>query len=114
MINLGNFYIIHLMGVMNMIVGIDQTTADYGNEDYEFQFKQKVTLDNTVVYKTASPEDKIALISGTYYVKNPKPLRGFIKIAASEAECDIRMDTLWYVKAEDLIKIIKRGNKDGN
>ena len=97
-----------------MIVGIDQTTADYGNEDYEFQFKQKVTLDNTVVYKTASPEDKIALISGTYYVKNPKPLRGFIKIAASEAECDIRMDTLWYVKAEDLIKIIKRGNKDGN
>ena len=114
MINLGNFYIIHLMGVMNMIVGIDQTTADYGNEDYEFQFKQKVTLDNTVVYKTASPEDKVALISGTYYVKNPKPLRGFIKIAASEAECDIRMDTLWYVKAEDLIKIIKRGNKDGN
>lgn len=97
-----------------MIVGIDQTTADYGNEDYEFQFKQKVTLDNTVVYKTASPEDKVALISGTYYVKNPKPLRGFIKIAASEAECDIRMDTLWYVKAEDLIKIIKRGNKDGN
>ena len=97
-----------------MIVGIDQTTADYGNEDYEFQFKQKVTLDNTVVYKTASPEDKVALISGTYYVKNPKPLRGFIKIAASEADCDIRMDTLWYVKAEDLIKIIKRGNKDGN
>ena len=114
MINLGNFYIIHLMGVINMIVGIDQTTADYGNEDYEFQFKQKVTLDNTVVYKTASPEDKVALISGTYYVKNPKPLRGFIKIAASEAECDIRMDTLWYAKAEDLIKIIKRGNKDGN
>ena len=114
MINLGNFYIIHLMGVMNMIVGIDQTTADYGNEDYEFQFKQKVTLDNTVVYKTASPEDRVALISGTYYVKNPKPLRGFIKIAASEAECDIRMDTLWYVKAEDLIKIMKRGNKDGN
>ena len=97
-----------------MIVGIDQTTADYGNEDYEFQFKQKVTLDNTVVYKTASPEDKVALISGTYYVKNPKPLRGFIKIAASEAECDIRMDTLWYVKAEDIIKIMKRGNKDGN
>ena len=97
-----------------MIVGIDQTTADYGNEDYEFQFKQKITLDNTVVYKTASPEDKVALISGTYYVKNPKPLRGFIKIAASEAECDIRMDTLWYVKAKDLIKIIKRGNKDGN
>lgn len=97
-----------------MIVGIDQTTADYGNEDYEFQFKQKVTLDNTVVYKTASPEDRVALISGTYYVKNPKPLRGFIKIAASEAECDIRMDTLWYVKAEDLIKIMKRGNKDGN
>ena len=97
-----------------MIVGIDQTTADYGNEDYEFQFKQKITLDNTVVYKTASPEDKVALISGTYYVKNPKPLRGFIKIAASEAECDIRMDTLWYVKAEDIIKIIKRGNKDGN
>ena len=97
-----------------MIVGIDQTTADYGNEDYEFQFKQKLTLDNTVVYKTASPEDKVALISGTYYVKNPKPLRGFIKIAASEAECDIRMDTLWYVKAEDIIKIMKRGNKDGN
>ena len=97
-----------------MIVGIDQTTADYGNEDYEFQFKQKVTLDNTVVYKTASPEDKVALISGTYYVKNPKPLRGFIKIAASEAECDIRMDTLWYVKAEDIIKIMKRGKKDGN
>ena len=97
-----------------MIVGLDRTTADYGNEDYEFQFKQKVTLDNTVVYKTASPEDKVALISGTYYVKNPKPLRGFIKIAASEADCDIRMDTLWYVKAEDIIKIMKRGKKDGN
>ena len=97
-----------------MIVGIDQTTADHGNEDYKFQFKQKVTLENTVVYKTASPEDKVALISGTYYVKNPKLLRGFIKIAASEEECEIRMDTLWYVKAEDLIKIMKRGNKDGN
>ena len=97
-----------------MIVGIDQTTADYGNEDYEFRFKQKVTLDNTVVYKTASPEDKVALISGTYYVKNPKPLRGFIKIAASEADCDIRMDTLWYVRAEDIIRIMKRGTKNGN
>ena len=97
-----------------MIVGIDQTTANYGNTDYEFKFKQPVKLDNTVVYKAASPEDRVALISGTYYVKNPKPLRGFIKIAASEEECEIRMDTLWYVKAEDLIKIMKRGNKDGN
>ena len=97
-----------------MIVGIDQTTADYGSVDYEFKLKQKIELDNTVVYKTASPEDRVTLISGTYYVKNPKPLRGFIKIAASEADCDIRMDTLWYAKAEDLIKIIKRGNKDGN
>ena len=86
-----------------MIIGIDQTTADYGNTDYEFKFKQKVKLDNTAVYKAASPEDKVGIISGTYYVKNPKPLRGFIKIAASEADCDIRMDTLWYAKAEDLI-----------
>ena len=99
---------------MNMIVGIDQTTADYGNIDYEFKFKQKIELDNTVVYKAASHEDRVALISGTYYVKNPKPLRGFIKIAASEADCDIRMDTLWYVKAEDIIKIMKRGKKNGN
>ena len=97
-----------------MIFGIDQTTAGYGNEDYGFQYKQRVVLDNTVVYKSASPEDKVALISGTYYVKNPKPLRGFVKIAASEEECDIRMDTLWYVKAEDLIKVMKRGKKDGN
>ena len=97
-----------------MIVGIDQTTVDYGSIDYEFKFKQKIELDNTVVYKTASPEDRVALISGTYYVKNPKPLRGFIKIAASEEECDIRMDTLWYVRAEDIIKIMKRGKRDGN
>jgi hypothetical protein len=81
--------------------------------DYEFKFKQKVHLDKTPVFKSADHENFIGLVSGDYYVQNPRPARGMIKLAASERDCDIRMDTLWYAQAKDLVKIIKRSKNNG-
>ena len=96
-----------------MIVNLEPTTVNW-DCDYKFSFKQPIVLENTPVYKAASKDEFIGLVSGTYYVKNPNPLRGYIKIAANENDCEIRMDTLWYVKAEDIIKIIKRREKYGD
>jgi hypothetical protein len=95
-----------------MILGFEPHTVDWGPEDTDFKFKQEVHLENTAIYKCASPETKLGYISGRYYIKNPRPARGYVKIAASLADCDNKMDTLWYVKASDLVRLLKRGSKD--
>ena len=85
-----------------MIFGLEQETMPKVPE-YNFKFKQKVHLENVPVFKSASSSDFIKLVTGDYYIHNPKDVRGFIKLAASERDCDVRMDTLWYAKVKDIL-----------
>jgi hypothetical protein len=95
-----------------MLFGLE-TIPNEKVPEYNFEYKQKVHLDKTPVFKSADYENFVGLISGDYYVHNPRVVRGMIKIAASERDCEIRLDTLWYVPVKELIKLIKRGEING-
>jgi hypothetical protein len=73
--------------------------------EYNFKFKEKVHLENTPVFKSADPETFMGLITGDYYVHDTRPVRGMIKLAASESDCDIRLDVLWYAKIKDIVNV---------
>ena len=90
-----------------MLFGLEPTTAPKVS-NYEFKFKQKVHLENTPVFKSADDADFVKLVTGDFYIHNPKKVHGFVKIAASERDCDIRIDSLWYAKVKDLVDVMTR------
>ena len=90
-----------------MLFGLEQT-PNPKVPDYEFKFKQKVHLENTPVFKAADDADFVKLVTVDFYIHNPKKVHGFVKIAASERDCDIRIDSLWYAKVKDLVDVMTR------
>jgi hypothetical protein len=90
-----------------MLFGLEYSTTE-PLPDYEFKYKQKVHLEKTPVFKSADTENFFKLVTGDFYVQNTRPVRGMIKLVASERDCDIRMDTLWYARVKDLVNIIKK------
>ena len=90
-----------------MLFGLEQT-PNPKVPDYEFKFKQKVHLEKRGGVKAADGADCVKLVTGDFYIHNPKKVHGFIKIAASERDCDIRIDSLWYAKVKDLVDVMTR------
>lgn len=72
-------------------------------DDIEFKTKQKIHIENMAICKSADPTTKIRITSGDFYIAHPRITRGFIRVAASEANCDKRIIE-GYISILELIK----------
>lgn len=87
-----------------MIIGLHPKTiiTKKPDEAYNFEYKQKIHLENVALYYSKEFGKPSRFITGDYYVQDPKVRHGLLRIAPTEKSCDDKTFRLGYIKASEV------------
>lgn len=90
-----------------MMIGLEPKTiySRKADEDYNFEYKQKIHLDNVALYYSTESRKPMKFITGDFYVQNFRVRHGWLRIAPTEKICDDKTYRFGYIKASEVKEV---------
>lgn len=90
-----------------MVIGLQPRAIETRkpDDDYNFEYKQKIHLDNVALYYSVEFRKPSKFIKGDFYVQDPKVRHGLLRIAPTEKLCDDKSFRFGYIKASEVKEV---------